>query len=183
METTSQIPRTLTAGDTVTWTEIVPEYPAATYALSMVLIAAAADSKVSFTATGSGDSHEFTIDAVASAALATGRYDYQLIATGDGYRITLDRGAIEVLADLSSATTYDGRDWLDTAIAALQASIAGRASKVQMERSFDGVMVKEMTPIEQLELLDKLHARRRLRDLKKAKGKGKALSRIIGVSF
>lgn len=183
METTSKIPRKLTAGDTVTWTESLADYPAATYALSMVLIAAGADSKESFEAVGSGDEHEFTISAAASADLTAGRYDYQLIATGDGFRITLDRGSIEVLPDLSTLTSHDGRDWLDTAIAALEASIAGRASRVQMERSFDGVTVREMTPTEQLELLDKLHARRRLRDLKKAKGKGKTLSRIIGASF
>lgn len=183
METKSRIPRKLTAGDTVTWSEVLPEYPALTYSVSVVLIAAGAGSKVTFTAEGSEDTHEFSLSSVESGALSAGRYDYQLIATGDGFRATLDRGSIEVLADLSGLTTHDGRDWLDTAIDALEASLAGRASRVQMERTIDGVTIKELTPLEQLALLDKLHTRRRQRDLKNNKGKGKTLSRIIGVSF
>lgn len=183
MTTTSQIPRKLTAGDTASWTEVLPEYPALTNTLSIVLVGVGAESKKTFTAAGDGNDHTFTLSSVETAELTAGRYDFQLIATGDGFRTTIDRGAIEVLADLSTLPSHDGRDWLDTAIEALEASIAGRASKVQMERSFDGVSVREMTPTEQLELLDKLHSRRRLRDLKKNKGKGKTLSRIIGVSF
>ncbi len=176
METTSQIPRKLTAGDTVTWSEVLPDYPAVTSALSIVLISAGAESKQTFDAIGSETTHTFTISALESATLTAGRYDYQLIATGDGYRSTLDRGSIEVLADLSTLTSHDGRDWLDTAIDALEASLAGRASNKQLVREFDGVRIQDMTLAEQIEALQEF---KRMRVVKKGRWKKTITSRFV----
>ncbi len=109
-------------------------------------------------------------------ARSAGRYDYQLIATGDGYRVTLDRGSIEVLADLSTLTSHDGRDWLDTAIDALEASLAGRASNKQLVREFDGVRIQDMTLAEQIEALQEF---KRMRVVKKGRWKKTITSRFV----
>ena len=82
-----------------------------------------------------------------------------------------------------SISSYDGRKWNETAIYALEASIAGRASKVQMRQVVFGTEVQEMTQNEQLNVLQRLYTIKRQRDLKKKKGKGKTVNKTIGVRF
>lgn len=169
MENKCQIPRKFSVGDTLSWVESWSDYPAPLYTLTLTLISTTGKQTVA--ASASGDGHEFVLD---SANLLAGRYDYQLVATGAGYRSTIDRGYVTVEPDLAAADNFDGRDWVDKSIEAVQASLEGRASHVQLKQTFDGVSIEKMSQLEQMDLLDRLYSKRNARNIKKKLANGKS---------
>ncbi len=178
MNNTCQIPKKFTVGDTLSWEENWSDYPATIYTLTLVLISESG--KNVFTATSDGDSHKFTVDA---SGLTAGRYDFQLKAIGDGFRSAIDRGFVTVLADLAVADNFDGRDWLDKSIEALEASIEGRASYVQLRQEFDGRSVENMSQLDQMDLLDRFYKKRAARKRGQRVKKGLSPFRQIKAGF
>lgn len=150
METTCQIPRKFTAGDTISWVEEWSEYPASLFSLTLTLISQTG--KISVSAMAADDGHSFTLD---TASLSAGRHDYQLVATGNGFRSTIDRGYVDVLPDLAAADTYDGRSHVKKMLDALEAALEGRADKTQLVQKFDGTEVQYMDHDQLVSLRDK----------------------------
>ena len=172
MENYSAVPSQFVIGDTLAIEIAEVVYPAPTYSLELTFISPTA--KLSATSTASGVNHLLTID---TSTLAPGRYDYQLKAIGTGFRKTIKSGITTAKQDFSaeSLTTLDNRDWLEVAIDAIEASLAGRASKTQLIREFDGVRIQDMTLDEQIEALQKL---KRMRAAKAGKWKQTIKSRF-----
>lgn len=152
MENYSAVPKQFVIGDTLQIEIEGGEYPAPTWSLEIVLISATA--KLSVTSADSGVNHLLTVN---TSSLLPGRHDYQIKAISDGYRMTILSGITTAVQDFSDEglPSLDNRDWLAIAIDALEASLAGRASKIQLIREFDGVRIQDMTLDEQIEALQK----------------------------
>ena len=98
----------LTAGDTLSFTTITPDYPAsAGWVLTYTLINNSA--KVSITATASGAEHLITVAASTSAAYAPATYTWQAVVTKAAERYTVGTGQMVVAPNLAAAATYDTR--------------------------------------------------------------------------
>lgn len=160
MENYTSVPAQFVIGDTLIIEIPGGDYPAPGYSLRLVLISPA--TKLTVDSTAQGGNHLLTVD---TSTLSAGRYDYQLQAIAAGFRRTLSRGATKALVDFSAAglTTLDNRDWLEVAIDALEAAIAGRADKTQMAQKVGGTEVQHMSLAEQLDALERLKAKKMAR--------------------
>ena len=117
---------TLTAGDTWSWSESVPLYPAsAGFTLSYALIKPG--TRVVLTATADGDDYSFDITAANTSTYSAGAYAWTAsVAKGSGpsaERYTLASGTIEVKANLAGMSGgYDARSQSRKILEALQAA-------------------------------------------------------------
>ena len=102
-------PTAVTAGDTVTWTRSLGDYPAtASWVLNYRFINALA--KIDIVATASGADHLVTVSAATSAAWQAGTYTWQAFVTKAAERFTVGSGSITVKPNLAAqAAGYDAR--------------------------------------------------------------------------
>lgn len=102
-------PSEITAGDTVTWSKSLADYPAsAGWVLKYRLINAAA--KIDITASASGDDHLVAVSAASSAGWAAGSYTWQSYVTKAAERYTLETGSLAIKPDLAAqAGGFDTR--------------------------------------------------------------------------
>ena len=101
-------PSRVTAGDTITWTKSLPDYPAsAGWVLAYTLINLAG--KKTITGTAAGSDHLITVLAATSSAWAAGLYTWVATVTKAAERYTVGNGSITVAPDLAAATTFDTR--------------------------------------------------------------------------
>jgi hypothetical protein len=109
--TPTTVPASVIAGDTITWTQSFSDTPASLWTLKYRLLNAS--TKIDITAVASGDDFLVAVTAATSAAWAAGSYDYiAWVEKGTGptaERQTVDQGRITVVANLATATTFDGR--------------------------------------------------------------------------
>lgn len=156
-----RIPTKITAGTSVSWRVSLPDFPAAEgWTLTYSLVTPSAQIVVE--STPDGDLHLFEIPFGDTAEWSPGTYSWQSHVSNDTERYQVESGSVEVVEDLGAATEgKDTRTWIDTAIAALQAAIAGRASKTQLVQDVDGVRIQHMTITEQQAALDWCLDRRR----------------------
>lgn len=162
-----RIPSKITAGTSVSWLVALPAFPATDgWTLTYTLVTSAA--QVVVASTPSGADHLFEITLAESADWIPGKYSWQSHVSDGTERYQIDAGVVEILADYANATTgIDTRTWLDTAIDALQASIANRASKTQLTQSMpNGLQIQHMTHAQIKDALDWCLNKRRV-----AKGK------------
>ena len=150
------LPAIITAGDSIAWTLTRDDFPASDgWTLSFVFINSS--SKIAMSSTADGDRHAIAIEATTTAVYVPGKYTYAGFATRGTVRHTIERGSIEVLPNLATQTTYDGRAWYDKAIEALEAAIAGRANKTQMSQVLpNGVQVQHLALKDQIEALQQI---------------------------
>ena len=151
-----KIPPKITAGTSVSWAVSVPDFPATKgWALTYTMVIPSA--QVVIESTTDGDAFLFEIPFSESSKWAPGVYSWQSYVSNGTERYLIDSGRVEVVLDLESATSgHDARSWIDVAIAALRAAIAGRASKTQLVQIVDGVQVQHMTIEAQKMALDML---------------------------
>jgi hypothetical protein len=183
MENLTRIPSSFIAGDSLAWLLSYADYPAdGGWVLSIVLVKDGA--KITIPSTASGSQHQVSIPSATTAAYAPGTYHFQASVTSGTDRVTVGSGSIEIKPDFASQTTgYDARTWLDKAIEALEASIAGRASKTQLAQTIGGVQVQHIPPGDQLSLLDKLRAQRQRQEAVERRTAGLGSRSIIKVRF
>jgi hypothetical protein len=124
-------PLSARAGDTWTWTRSFPAYPATAWVLTYTLFSAAGVA----TLTASADGTRHVIDeAPASTALITaGRYDWVAHVTDGTDRHQVGAGSIQVLPDLSEATSYDGRSHARRMLDAINAMLEDRATSGDLD--------------------------------------------------
>ena len=133
-----QIPSSLVAGDTWSWTESVPDYSAADgYTLKYALLKSG--TRIVLTSTASGADHAFSIAATTTAAYAAGDYTFTAyVEKTGGIRYTVGSGTVTVKPDLAAQSSgYDGRSQarkiLDTLLAAYETASSGRAFVAEYE--------------------------------------------------
>ncbi len=186
MKTTCLLPKKIIAGDHITWHQPAPIDSEGNSSLGMELVLSMASGTHLLKGKKQQGGFLFTLSGDISDQLLPGSCCWQLYFYEDGNRTTLDSGTVEVLANLAAHPSgYDNRSWLEKAVEALQAAIAGRASSAQLEWELDGSKVKYMSHFEQLELLEKLEAKlaaARRRENRK-NGKRYGLGRTIKVRF
>lgn len=159
MENLTKIPAQITAGDSLRFTVDLADYPAPDWVLSYSLVKSGV--QIVFSSTPDGTSHLVSVPAAITALYSPGTYHYQAKAISGSDVGTVERGVVEVLTDFSTQTTgLDARTWLDIAIDALEAAIAGRADKTQLAQKIGGIEVQHMSLAEQLDALDRLKAKR-----------------------
>ena len=158
----SEIPTKITAGTSVSWRLTLPDCPAsAGWAVVYTLVSSG--EQIQATSTPDGDAHLFEIPFATTTSWEAGTYAWQAHVSNGTERYLIGSGSVEILSDYATAADgTDTRTWLDTAIEALQASIAGRASKTQLAQSLpDGLQIQHMTLEAQQDALDRLLSKRR----------------------
>lgn len=150
------IPRKMTAGESVSWSVSLSDFPAsAGWVITYTLVKS--DTRIQIVSTASGDSHLVEIPFATTAGYAAGEYHYQAHVSNTVERYQVGEGVIEILPDFATKTTgHDGRSWLEIAIDALEAAIEGRASKTQLQQAVNGVQVQHMSLGDQIEALGRL---------------------------
>lgn len=154
-QVSDRIPSKITAGTSVSWLVVLPAFPASSgWTLTYTLVSPSA--QVQVTSTPSGVDHLFEIPLADSADWSPGKYSWQSHVSNGTERYQVDAGTVDIVGDYAGATTgTDTRTWLDKAIEALQAAIAGRASATQLTQSLpNGLQIQHMTILQQQEALD-----------------------------
>jgi hypothetical protein len=127
-------PTSFTAGDTLSWTRTLADYPAsAGWVLAYRFINAT--SKFDVTGSASGDAHTIAVAATISAVYAAGTYSWQAFVTKGAERYTVATGTCAVEPNLAavSATGYDNRTPARKALDALNAGLAQFGSNAHVQ--------------------------------------------------
>lgn len=97
----TELPTTITAGDSYVITLSLSDYPAtAGWSLAYAVAGTSVDS---WTSTASGAAHVLTLTAIDTAALSAGTYQTRLRASRSGAVETIATGVVTVAADLFAA--------------------------------------------------------------------------------
>lgn len=150
----------LIAGDTLDFTDSVPQYPATDgWTLKYRLVprfATPTQAPITLTAAASGADYRVTAAPATTAAWVAGFYSWFRWVEKTGARQTLDPaegGQLEVRADPSTAAQgYDARTQDQTALDAIDAVLANRATTDQKSYSIAGRALERMTVDELLAL-------------------------------
>lgn len=149
MDTPTNEPTTLRAGDTVAWTRELAEYSAADgWSLKYRLlwpVGVAAD----ISAVGTGTLHSVNLSAADTASFTAGPATLvAYVEKGAGAtleRATLQSQSITVLPSLAAATAYDGRSANAIALANARAALASYMAKGQLHVASYDVGGRTMT--------------------------------------
>ena len=102
-------PTTLQAGDTITWSRSLSSYPASAGWVLKYRLLFAVGTAVDITATPSGADHAVSLLASATASFTAGAATLVPWVEKADERYTLDPIPVTVLANLATATNFDGR--------------------------------------------------------------------------
>lgn len=136
-----QIPSSLVAGDTWSWTDSLADYPASSgYTLKHALLKSG--TRIQLTSAADGDDHQTTVTAATTAAYTAGTYSWTAyVEKGSGptlERYTVASGTVEIKVDLAAQSAgYDARSparkIYDTLMTAYQSAIDSRAFVAEYE--------------------------------------------------
>ena len=145
-------PTSITPGDTVKWTRSLPDYPAsAGWVLSYELVKAS--TRITITASSSGDNHLVTVAAATSTNYTAGDYAWRARVTKSGEVYTVGTGRVTILPSFASAT--DARSQARRALEAIESMLEGRASSAVMEYEIAGRRLRNYPIPELLTLRDR----------------------------
>jgi hypothetical protein len=137
-------PASITAGDTISWTIALPDYPA-TAGWTLKYKAVCAAGYFAMVSSADGDNHIVTADKATTAAYVAGSYTLSRYVESATERVTIDNLTLEVLPDLAAKTAaYDNRSHTKKTLDAIEAVLEGRASIDQQEWTVDGTTIKRM---------------------------------------
>lgn len=143
------------AGDSFELTVTEADYPASD-GWSCRIVLTNASTVITINSSADGDSHAFSVTPTTSAAWTPGQYGaaFQFLATDQ--RVTFDVGSITLLPDITSAT--DTRSHAEKVLAALEATLEGKATSDQQSMSINGRALVRFSPSELLSWRDKYAA-------------------------
>lgn len=99
-------PSSIYAGDTVTWSKSLADYPAPTWTLTYSLVRDGAS--IIITATADGTDHLVTVPPSTTTEWSPGEHQWTAFVTDGASRYTIERGSMEILPD-PAAGGYDYR--------------------------------------------------------------------------
>jgi hypothetical protein len=176
-------PSRIVAGDTVTWTRLVPGYPSGVNVLSYTIINRTNVYQVDGDKiTATGDGFQVKISAAITADWVAGHYRWQAyVADAEGNRATVGTGELDVMPNLQVQTTgIDDREDDEKILDAIKALLAGKVLEDAQSYSIHGRMLTRYT-FSELQSLRGQYERRvraiRIRRGEKVRGRG------IGVVF
>lgn len=125
-------PDTFRGGDSVSWTESFPAYPAsAGWALKYRLLWPAGTA-VNIDATAAGDDHAVNLAAADTAGWTAGTATLIAWMEKGTERVTLEQQTVAVLPNLTAAATYDGRSQAAKALADARMALASYMANGQL---------------------------------------------------
>ena len=145
----SNEPLSIVSGDTVTWTESRPDYPAADWTLTY-FIKQDSETPIPMIAVGSDDSHTVTLSAAVTATFLPGKYRLTGRVTSTTEAYTIYEGFLQVTPDPSKP--YDARTHYEKGLVAIEAVLEGKLSDPIVDYEIDGLKVKNMSHKELVEL-------------------------------
>ena len=120
------------AGDTLAWTRECSDYPPSAGWTLKYALRASEDVAIDITASGAGTTYSIAVSSATSSPWTAGRYAWQAYVELAGVRHTLATGAMEVLPNLALGD-FDARSFASRALAAVEATILGRATSGQID--------------------------------------------------
>lgn len=142
-------PKTLHAGDSVTWAREASAYPSADgWSLCFALRGPGSLDVVST----DGEPYQFRMAASQTRELPPGAYHWACYAVREDERATLAAGRLEIFTDLLQAGVIDGRSHARRMLDLIEAALEKRIPKDQQSYEIDGMRLDRI-PIERLEAL------------------------------
>lgn len=155
-------PSAFIAGDRAKWTlkTIVNgdhKDPADSWVLTYAL--RNADRKIDITGSDNGDgTHLVSVAPTTTADYPAGVYHYQAVITLGTDRYVVDQGQICVEPNFAALDAHDAREWAERVLAALEATLEGKATTDQAAYSIAGRSLSRMTWTELMSARQKLLA-------------------------
>jgi hypothetical protein len=159
MPTLTEIPASLTAGDSASWRIEADDYPA-TAGWSMAYALVNASEYRRLTSTADGAAHLFVLSTAATGAFTPGRWEWQRYAINGSQRVTLASGVLSVAPNLDQQTQgIDTRSPSRAMLQNLEAWMRDPNSCAWVgELQIAGRVVKNIPMPDLLVLLDRLRA-------------------------
>lgn len=159
------LPAVIRAGDTLKFTDSIAGYSAADgWTLRYVLVNGS--QKIALASNADGSDHKFNVALAASKEWQAGQYRWQAYVDGvGGEKHTAGTGEVRILPDFSQGPT-DQRHHVEKVLAAIEATLEGKASNDSESAEINGLSVKRYSPEQLLVWRDKYRAE--LSSLKRA---------------
>lgn len=147
-------PDTFRAGDSVSWSELLPDYlPADGWELKFRLLWPSGVRE--FASVGAGTEHAVNLASTDTDDWLSGTATLIRFVEKSGHKVTLSSSAVTVLPDLTVATSHDGRSMnrkaLDAAEAALLAYLqGGKACVAEYEIAGRKMKFRDVSQIREL---------------------------------
>jgi len=146
-------PEAIVAGDTLAWSRSLADYPAGTWTLTYRARLLGGTAEITIVAGASGTAHLVGVAAATSAGYTPGTYEWAAAVSSGSERHEIGRGLWVVKADPAALPAgFDGRSHARQVLEAIEAVIAGRATKDQAAYTINGRQLTR-TPIPDLLLL------------------------------
>ena len=173
------IPRSFTAGLTLSLPITLTAYPAPDWSLKLLL---RGPDQITLTAIPDINQHCIAVDAELTKAWSPGVYWYSLRAEKEGQVYEVEEGQTEILTDLEQvADLFDNRNHAEKVLAAIEAVIEGRASMDQQRYKINDREL-ERTPISELLRLRSTY-KSEVRRIQASKSGQSLLGRQVKVRF
>lgn len=117
-------PTSFRAGDSVTWTVSLPDYPASVGWVLKYRLLSAASAAVDITATADGDSFLVALSPDDTESWTPGNATLVALVEKGDQRITLSASPVTILANLGAVTNFDGRSRNEKALDDAEAALA-----------------------------------------------------------
>ena len=145
-------PETLQIGDTWAWEATVADYPATEWTLKFAFRGYGL-SVIDITAAASGNDYEVTVAGGVTAGYLKGTYQWAAVVekgtAPDIERYTVGEGVVTLLPYLGAATgETDNRSHARKMLAAIEATMEGRATKAQAAMAINGKSIQYLKPEE-----------------------------------
>ena len=149
--------QSLAAGDTLSFSVTLADYPAsAGWVLHYRLVPRAGGSAISITGTASGDDHAVSVAAGTTATWAAGAYAcgaWVINGAGERHSVASESGQITIAPDPATlAAGTDTRSSAQLALAAVQASLTGKATTATQRYKINNREVYSYTLAELIQL-------------------------------
>lgn len=136
-----QIPKTLNAGDSWTWTDSDANYPASSWTLAYHF---RGSKNFSLVGVASGDDQVFTATTAVTQDLLVGDYDWIARAVNGAVSTTLGTGRVRIQPNLANLAG-DNRSFNQIVLDSLEAVIKNRATTDQLSLSIAGRSISRMS--------------------------------------
>jgi hypothetical protein len=163
----------------------LPDYPAATWTLSVAIVTTTA--RIAITgAPLAGNAYVLDVAATVTAAApyVAGTFEWQAYVTAGADRRTVGRGSVKILADFATQTAgLDTRSDIKKMLDAISLVLVGKASKDVQEYQINGRSLTSYTFTELREMLEYLKAEYKAEQEALGILTGKQSKRIVRYQF
>lgn len=149
------LPKQIRAGDSLKFTDSVPNYPAPTWTLIYTI--ATEDLIINISSSASGEDHEFAELPAVTTRWQAGKYRYQATISDGTDRFTVGSGTVEIQADFATSGQGELRH-VEKTIKAIEALLENKATVDQQNYSIAGRSLARYTIPELLAWRDKYKA-------------------------